>query len=121
MVVPTAANGSSSPVQPSQAKRNGAERSVQLNFLDWQPPPEQMQEPEVEPTKPPVNPHLANWWQAKANYYRKLQIQFIDRAFRSAQTGQPDRLQPMRKHEISRLQNLIDEAIAKVTQLGETP
>lgn len=114
------ASGLLDPVQPSQAKRNGAERSVQLNFLDWQPPPEQMQEPEVEPTKPPVNPHLANWWQAKANHYRQLQIQFIDRAFKSAQSGQPDRLQPMRKHEISRLQNLIDEAIAKATP-GDTP
>ncbi|MBL1176929.1 hypothetical protein [Pantanalinema sp. GBBB05] len=95
----------------------------QLNFLDWQPPPEQMQEPEIQPkpVQPPGNPHLINWWQAKVNYYRQLQIQFADRAFQSAQAGQPDRLQPMRKHEISRLQALINEAIAKVTQLGETP
>lgn len=115
----TAVSGSLSPVLPSQ-KRNG-ERSVeQLNFLDWQPPPDQMQEVTPKPTKPPVNPYLANWWQAKASYYRKLQARFIDRAFQSAQAGQPDRLQPMRKHEISRLQCLIDEAIAKATP-GETP
>lgn len=93
---------------------------MQLSLLEYQPPPELLIEPEPkpEPVKPSPHRHLITHLKLKLRLYQKIQIQFFNAAHKATLAGNANpAMQRMRRHEITRLQNLCDEIKSKLETL----
>lgn len=82
----------------------------QLSLLDWQPPPELMQEPEMPPEPLKINLNAIAYWQARLNYYTQKQVLFC--------TLQMQENKLYRKLEITRLQAFRGECKSKLESLN---
>jgi hypothetical protein len=90
----------------------------QLSLLDWNPPPELM-EPLPPETPAQKNREAIAWWKTKLRFYQQAQIKIFNNAHAATLGGAKptDSIQRMRKHEITRLQGLADEATQKLKEL----
>jgi hypothetical protein len=92
----------------------------QLSFLNWQPSPEMMVEPEPKqifseisekpPESPKLNLNAIAYWQARFDYYTQLQMRFCNLQL------QENKL--YRKLEITRIQAFRDECKATLEELS---